>query len=103
MKGEIQMSKLFNGTLELANGVKMPQLGLGVYKMTDPGQTVEAITYAIETGYRAIDTAAIYENESETGKQSVTPVFHGKSCSSHRKYGILIRAMTGHFAHSRLH
>lgn len=62
------MSKRFNGTLELANGVKMPQLGLGVYKMTDPGQTVEAITYAIETGYRAIDTAAIYENERETGE-----------------------------------
>jgi len=62
------MSKLFNGTLELSNGVKMPQLGLGVYKMTDSEQTVEAITYAIETGYRAIDTAAIYENERETGE-----------------------------------
>ena len=62
------MTKRFNGTLELANGVKMPQLGLGVYKMTDPGQTVEAITYALETGYRAIDTAAIYENERETGE-----------------------------------
>ncbi|KAA0944363.1 aldo/keto reductase [Sporosarcina sp. ANT_H38] len=62
------MSKLFKGTIELANGVKMPQLGLGVYKMIDPEQTVEAITYAIETGYRAIDTAAIYENESETGE-----------------------------------
>lgn len=62
------MTKRFNGTLELANGVKMPQLGLGVYKMTDSGQTVEAITYALETGYRAIDTAAIYENERETGE-----------------------------------
>lgn len=62
------MSKLFNGTIQLANGVEMPQLGLGVYKMTDPEQTVEAITYAIGNGYRAIDTAAIYENESETGE-----------------------------------
>lgn len=62
------MTKLFNGTIQLANGVGMPQLGLGVYKMTDPEQTVEAITYAIETGYRAIDTAAIYENENETGE-----------------------------------
>jgi diketogulonate reductase-like aldo/keto reductase len=62
------MTKLFNGTIELANGVNMPQLGLGVYKMTEPEQTVEAITYAIEKGYRAIDTAAIYENESETGE-----------------------------------
>lgn len=62
------MTKLFNGTVKLANGVEMPQFGLGVFKMMDPGQTVEAITYAIETGYRAIDTAAIYENESETGE-----------------------------------
>lgn len=62
------MSKRFNGIIELANGVKMPQLGLGVYKMTEPEQTIEAITYAIGTGYRAIDTAAIYENERETGE-----------------------------------
>ena len=67
-KGEIRMSKLFNETIQLANGVEMPQFGLGVYKMTNPEQTVEAITYAIETGYRAIDTAAIYENEKETGE-----------------------------------
>lgn len=46
----------------------MPQLGLGVYKMTDPEETIEAISYAIQTGYRAIDTAAIYENEKETGE-----------------------------------
>lgn len=62
------MSKVFNAKKELANGVEMPQLGLGVYKMTDSQQTVEAITYAIETGYRAIDTAAIYNNERETGE-----------------------------------
>lgn len=62
------MSKLFSATKELANGIVMPQLGLGVYKMTDPQQTVEAIAFAIETGYRAIDTAAIYANERETGE-----------------------------------
>ncbi len=62
------MTKLFFDTVRLANGVEMPQLGLGVYKMTEPKQTIEAITYAIEIGYRAIDTAAIYENESETGE-----------------------------------
>ena len=45
----------------------MPQLGLGVYKMTSPDETIEAISYAIKTGYRAIDTAAIYNNEKETG------------------------------------
>ena len=62
------MTKVWTGTKELMNGVKMPQFGLGVYKMTDSQQTFEAITYAIETGYRAIDTASFYDNEKETGE-----------------------------------
>ncbi|MCG7345618.1 aldo/keto reductase [Sporosarcina sp. ACRSL] len=60
--------KYFDDTVTLSNGVKMPQLGLGVYKMTDSEETIQAITYALEVGYRAIDTAAIYENEKETGE-----------------------------------
>lgn len=51
----------------LANGVKMPWLGLGVWK-TEDGQEVEnAVKWAIEAGYRSIDTAAIYRNESGVG------------------------------------
>ncbi|MDN4608534.1 aldo/keto reductase [Sporosarcina highlanderae] len=46
----------------------MPQLGLGVYKMTDSEETLKAISYALQIGYKAIDTAAIYENERETGE-----------------------------------
>lgn len=46
----------------------MPQLGLGVYKMTETKETLQAISYALKIGYRAIDTAAIYENEKETGE-----------------------------------
>ncbi|MFS0688661.1 aldo/keto reductase [Sporosarcina sp. 179-K 8C2 HS] len=57
----------FDGKITLSNGVEMPQLGLGVYKMTDSDETIRAISYALEIGYRAIDTAAIYENEQETG------------------------------------
>lgn len=62
------MSATYTETKQLANGVHMPRFGLGVYKMTDSKQTVEAITYALEHGYRAVDTAAIYENETETGE-----------------------------------
>ncbi|GKV57109.1 glyoxal reductase [Sporosarcina sp. NCCP-2222] len=62
------MDLIYQEKMTLANGVKMPQLGLGVYKMTDPDQTLAAISYALEIGYRAIDTAAIYENEEETGE-----------------------------------
>lgn len=58
----------YNETIRLANGLEMPQFGLGVYKMTNTEETIKAISYALEVGYRAIDTAAIYENEEETGE-----------------------------------
>ncbi|HLS34661.1 MAG TPA: aldo/keto reductase [Bacillota bacterium] len=55
-------------TIRLRNGVKMPQIGLGVYKMTDSEETIQAITTALDVGYRAIDTASYYFNEEEVGK-----------------------------------
>ncbi len=55
-------------TKTLANGVEMPLVGLGVYKMTDPEETIAAITKAIQVGYRAIDTAALYYNEEQVGE-----------------------------------
>lgn len=55
-------------TRKLANGVEMPIFGLGVYKMTDRDETIQAIRTAIESGYRAIDTAALYYNEEEVGE-----------------------------------
>ncbi|WP_341321414.1 aldo/keto reductase [Solibacillus sp. FSL H8-0523] len=55
-------------TKKLANGILMPRLGLGVYKMTDRDETLQAITTAIDLGYRAIDTAALYYNEEEVGE-----------------------------------
>ncbi len=68
MKGEKRIMTIFNKIKELSNGVRMPQLGLGVYKMTNSEETLAAISYAIKAGYRAIDTATIYENEKETGE-----------------------------------
>ncbi|OCS86028.1 aldo/keto reductase [Caryophanon latum] len=52
----------------LRNGVHMPQLGLGVYKMTNRDETLQAIETALNVGYRAIDTAALYYNEEEVGE-----------------------------------
>ena len=52
--------------IQLNNGVKMPQLGFGVYQIP-PEETSEAVYQAIKIGYRLIDTAAIYDNEKETG------------------------------------
>lgn len=39
------------------------KVGLGVYLMTKPGETFEAVRNALERGYRHIDTAALYGNE----------------------------------------
>lgn len=52
--------------LTLNNGVSMPALGFGVFQ-TPPDVTEQAVTTALETGYRHIDTAAAYANEREVG------------------------------------
>ncbi|NED14317.1 aldo/keto reductase [Streptomyces sp. SID9124] len=54
-------------SLTLNNGVEMPQLGFGVWQVPDDEAT-KAVATAIESGYRSIDTAAIYQNETGTGK-----------------------------------
>lgn len=55
-------------TKTLTNGIEMPRLGLGVYKMTEREETLQAIDKALKVGYRAIDTASLYGNEAEVGE-----------------------------------
>ncbi|MGK9252777.1 aldo/keto reductase [Paenibacillus humicus] len=55
-------------TAELHNGVRMPRLGLGVWKVTEEGQVEQAIKDAVNAGYRSIDTAKIYGNEEGVGR-----------------------------------
>jgi 2,5-diketo-D-gluconate reductase A len=54
-------------TIELNDGRRIPQLGFGVFQIP-PAETAEAVTRALETGYRHIDTAQMYENEREVGE-----------------------------------
>lgn len=51
----------------LNNGVEMPILGFGVFKIPNE-ETEAAVTAALEAGYRSIDTAAIYHNEEGVGR-----------------------------------
>lgn len=53
--------------ITLNNGVDLPALGLGVFQ-TPPDETREAVTAALEAGYRHVDTAAAYGNEREVGE-----------------------------------
>lgn len=51
----------------LNNGVKMPILGLGVFQVTDLAECEQSVLTAIQTGYRLIDTATVYGNETAVG------------------------------------
>ena len=51
----------------LNNGKTIPQLGFGVFQV-EPADTVEAVTTALQAGYRHIDTAEMYGNEKEVGE-----------------------------------
>ena len=55
-------------TVKLNNGVEMPTLGFGVFQVPDLSQAEQAVTDALEVGYRLIDTAAAYQNEEAVGK-----------------------------------
>jgi 2,5-diketo-D-gluconate reductase A len=54
-------------TIRLNNGVEIPQLGFGVF-LVPPEECVDAVTTALEVGYRHIDTAQMYGNEKEVGE-----------------------------------
>ena len=56
------------GTFALNNGVEMPYFGLGVYLSKDGQEVINAIKWAVEAGYRHIDTASIYKNEEGVGE-----------------------------------
>lgn len=53
--------------VKLNNGIEMPLLGFGVFQMTDAAECERAVIDAINTGYRLIDTAASYQNETQVG------------------------------------
>ncbi len=56
-----------NGTVQLSNGVKMPYFGLGVFKTQDGIEVENSVKWALEAGYRHIDTASFYQNERGVG------------------------------------
>lgn len=65
-----------NDSTELNNGVQMPWLGLGVWQVQEGQEVIKSVQYALENGYRSIDTAAGYQNEAGVGtaiKQSRIP------------------------------
>jgi diketogulonate reductase-like aldo/keto reductase len=73
------MQLTLQSSVTLNNGVEIPRLGLGVYQ-TPPGElTLRAVRYALNIGYRHIDTAWLYDNE------------RAKSCISEMPFSTQIR------------
>lgn len=64
------MKKITNitGTFKLHNTVEMPYLGLGTYKADNDSEVIDAVKYALNTGYQHIDTASVYKNEKGVGQ-----------------------------------
>jgi diketogulonate reductase-like aldo/keto reductase len=62
--------KVFTGiedSVELTNGVRMPVFGLGTYKTAEGAEVENAVRAALDTGYRSLDTASLYDNEKGVG------------------------------------
>lgn len=61
-------AKNLQDKMSLKNGVQMPWLGLGVFKVEEGQELIDAVKFAVRFGYRSIDTAAIYQNERSVGQ-----------------------------------
>lgn len=63
------MPKLtLNSSVKLNNGLYIPAIGLGVWQISDGQPAIDAVRWALEDGYRHIDTAKIYRNEKSVGE-----------------------------------
>lgn len=59
------MELTIRSTFRLNNGVEIPRLGLGVYRAAAGAEARNAVLWALEAGYRHVDTAAFYGNEAD--------------------------------------
>lgn len=67
-QGGANMIKNLNSTIRLNNGVEIPPIGFGVFRMENLEECEKATIEAIKAGYRLIDTAAAYKNEEAVGR-----------------------------------
>lgn len=54
-------------SIKLNNGIEMPMVGFGVFQVTNPVECERVVADAVDVGYRHIDTAASYQNETQVG------------------------------------
>ena len=66
--GDCLQDLTIKSTYTLNNGVKIPILGLGTYQAANIKKIEDAVLHALQVGYRLIDTARMYGNETEVGR-----------------------------------
>ena len=59
---------ILSETYKLYNGVEIPKIGFGTWQTKSGKEAYDATTYALQAGYRHIDTAYVYENEQSVGQ-----------------------------------
>lgn len=59
---------ILQDTYTLKNGIKVPKIGLGTWQIPDGEQTYQSVLWALQNGYRHIDTAMAYRNEASVGR-----------------------------------
>ena len=62
------MIKSLQDTVRVADGVNMPGFGLGLYKARAGEEVYRTVRFALDSGYRHIDTATFYGNEEDVGR-----------------------------------
>ncbi|MDD3938922.1 MAG: aldo/keto reductase [Bacilli bacterium] len=60
--------KVLESSYELANGVKIPKIGFGTWRVKQGKEAYESVLLALKNGYRHIDTATVYRNEKSVGQ-----------------------------------
>jgi len=89
-------------TTTLNNGVEMPWFGLGVFQVPEGSEVIQSVKWAMEAGYRSVDTASLYANERGVGtaiRESGVPreeVFvTTKLWNSDQGYNSTLKALSG--------
>ena len=83
---------MFDRSIVLNNGVKIPQLGLGTW-LIDDNKAADVVKAAVKIGYRHIDTAQAYGNERGVGEGVELVVFRVRSCLLYQRLRQNIRLM----------
>ena len=89
------MKLSFQSVIRLNNGVEIPRLGFGVWQAKNGEEAENAIGYALEAGYRHIDTAAVYGNEESVGRVMKQSGLKRNEIFLTRSFGTRIRENTG--------